>query len=112
MLPNSLIVRTYLLRGAKLWLFTRIAVAGAFAFAAAVGGGVAPAFNNPLQLSPVAVAGVVALSVGLAYLDTRRHRESILLGNLGVSQLHLAAMFIVPAIAGEIVLGFLLANAR
>lgn len=94
MRPNRLVARAYLFRGTKLWLVTRAALSGAFILAG----------DDPLRLSAAAIAGILLLSISLGYLDTRIHRESVLLGNLGVSPLSLGALFAAPALAGEILL--------
>lgn len=92
MRPNPLVVRAYLARGAKLWVLTRALLIVAFLFANA----------DPFRLSAVEFVGVITLSAALGFLETRRHRERALLGNLGVSPLVLGAMFTGPALAGEI----------
>lgn len=91
MWPNSVIVRAYMFRGAKLWLLLRTLLTGLFL----LGG-------SPSILLPVSVlCGVVALSVFLAFLDTYRYRERVLLGNLGVRPVVLGMLFLIPAAIGE-----------
>lgn len=93
MRPNPLIVRAYLFRGALLWIVTRAAITGVFVLAG----------GNALKLSTVALVELVLLIVALGWIETRRHREISLLGNLGVSPLVLSAFFAGPALLGEIV---------
>lgn len=93
MRPNPLIVRAYLFRGALLWIVTRAAITGALVLAG----------GNALRLSTAAVVEVILLIVALGWIETRRRRESALLGNLGVPPLALSAIFAAPALLGEIV---------
>lgn len=93
MRPNPLIVRAYLFRGALLWIVTRAAITGVLVLAG----------GNALRLSTAALIEVVLLIVALGWIETRRHRERSLLGNLGVSPLALSAFFAGPALLGEIV---------
>lgn len=91
MLPNSLIIRAYCFRGARLWLTLRALLSALFV----VAGG------EPFDV-PVAVAvAIIALSVFLSFLDTYRYRERVMLGNLGVRPSVLAGLFFIPAIIGE-----------
>ncbi|MGK2961988.1 MAG: hypothetical protein ACSLFK_07545 [Gemmatimonadaceae bacterium] len=100
MRPNRLIVRAYVLRGTRLWLLTRAAIAGVFLLAG----------TDPVRLpTPVMVAFIV-LTVVTCFLDTYRHREGAFLGNLGVGPLHLAAIFVTPVLIGELTLRLLAAR--
>jgi hypothetical protein len=96
MRPNPLVVRTYVIRGIKVWIATRLALSAVFFFAAGL---------NPFGLSAGAVVGVIGLTVAMGYLETRFHREFVLLGNLGVSPLQLGVCFGAPALLGELMLG-------
>lgn len=91
MRPNRLVVRAYLSRGARLWLATRAMLAAVFLLAG----------SNPLRLSAAVVLEVILLSVVVSFLNTHRHRERALLGNLGVRPFMLAILFAGPALIGE-----------
>ena len=97
MRPNRLIVRAYLLRGARLWLGSR----GLVSLMLLLRG------FDPLRLSSVAMLTMIVLSVAVCFADTRRLRERALLGNLGVSPFILGALFAGPAIIGEAALATL-----
>jgi hypothetical protein len=92
MRPDPLIVRAYLTRGVKVWVLTRALLIVAFLFSNA----------DPFRLSAIEFIAVITLSAALGFLETRRHRERALLGNLGVSPLVLGALFSGPALVGEI----------
>ena len=92
MLRNRLILRSYLFRGAQLWLITRMLLTGVFLLAG----------TNPLEVSSSAGVEIILLSVALGFLETRRRRESVFLANLGVRPLMLGAWFASPAVIGEI----------
>lgn len=100
MLPNFLIARTYLVRSFGLWLAIRLllAVAGAIAT------------SNPIRLPAAATVFVVVLTVLVAFMDTRWRHESVLLGNLGISGVTLAALFAIPPLVGEVVVHALVAQ--
>lgn len=89
-----MMVRLYVARGATLWLVVRAATSMVLFFAG----------TNPLHLSGATVAYVVALTVAIALLETRRHHERAFIGNLGVSMWTVGALFAGPAILGEIAL--------
>ena len=99
MRPNPVIVRAYTLRGARLWLGTRAIVSLLIVSAGA----------HPLSQSAAAIFYVVLLSVAVCFIDTWRHDERALLGNLGVSAPVLACLYALPAILGE---AFVLAAGR
>jgi hypothetical protein len=92
--PNRLVVRAYVFRGARLWLGTRALITGAFLLAS----------TNPVLISAAAIVGIIALSVIVGFLDTRRHRERAFLANMGVRPLHLSVLFAGPALLGELAL--------
>ncbi|MGQ0539640.1 MAG: hypothetical protein ACT4R6_11870 [Gemmatimonadaceae bacterium] len=92
--PNPLIVRAYALRGLRLWVGTRVLVSLVLMWAE----------THPLRLSAGAIIQLILLSVTVCFVDTWRHRERALLGNLAVSPLVLAGLFSVPSILGETVL--------
>lgn len=92
MRPNRLLVRSYLSRGARLWVVTRLAISAVFAMAE----------FNPAHLPLIASIQIVVLSVALGLFDIHRRREAALLGNLGIDSRTLVPMFAWPALAGEI----------
>jgi hypothetical protein len=94
MRPNSLVVRAYLFRGALLWIVARAAITGALVLAG----------SDAVKLSTTALVEVVLLIVALGWIETRRHRETALLANLGVSPLLLSVFFAGPALLGEFML--------
>ena len=91
MRPNPLIRRAYVLRGARLWFGTR-ALVSAILFLAGL---------HPLRLPIHIVVVIVLVSVSVCFVDCHRHRERVLLGNLGIGSRLLIAMFVVPALLGE-----------
>ncbi|MEO5590338.1 MAG: hypothetical protein ABIS03_12185 [Gemmatimonadaceae bacterium] len=91
-LPNFLISQSYLLRGISLWVLTRVAIAGVLLLAG----------GDAVELSTAAALEVVVLIVALGWIETFRHRERTLLGNLGVSPLVTSLFFAGPAILGEL----------
>jgi hypothetical protein len=101
-LPNRLVVRAYVVRGFLLWFLTRLIIS---ALLLAMG-------DNPLGVSPVATLYIVALTTIACFIETRRRHELALLGNLGVSRGYMIALFTVPAIAGEMLIGLSAAALR
>ena len=97
MQPNRLVLRAYVLRGARIWGLARLALSGVFVL-----GGIAP-----LTLPSLVTVGIVAMSVVLGLVETHLHRESALLANLGVSSVALGACFAGPAVVGELMLSAL-----
>jgi hypothetical protein len=92
-LPRSrLVTQAYLARGARFWIATRALVSLFLMFAG----------SNPFDTSVGSSIEIALLSVALCFLDTRRRREDVLLGNLGLTRAVLAALFAIPAIVGEI----------
>lgn len=94
MRPNRLIVRAYLSRTARLWLGARALLCGVSLLAG----------MNPVPLSAGAAVEIVLLSVGLSVLETHRRRERALLSNLGIGPFALGALFVAPAMIGELAL--------
>jgi hypothetical protein len=101
MWPTRLIAAAYVARGARLWLATRLVVTVVLLFGQ----------EEPIKFSPMAFAGMIVLSTAACFLDVRRRREAALLGNLGVSRLSLAPLFIGPAVLGESLI-YLAASSR
>jgi hypothetical protein len=77
-----------------LWIVTRAAISGALVLAG----------SNALKLSTAALIELVVLVVALGWIETRRHREGVFLGNLGVQPLVLSVFFGAPALLGELLL--------
>lgn len=100
MLPRSLIVRAYLARSLLLWLGIRVILALAGALAA----------SDLVRLSAAAIPLVVCLTVVVAFVDTRRRHERVLLGNLGIGPVVLASLFAVPPLVAEIAIHALVAR--
>jgi hypothetical protein len=94
MRPNFLVVRTFLVRGALLWLAARAMITTALLLDGA----------SPFRLSGAAIAEVILLSVALCFLETHLRRERALLENLGIRRLTLGVVFAGPALVGELAL--------
>jgi hypothetical protein len=94
MLHDTLITRTWVVRGAILWFLARLVISAA----------IAAAGYNPFAISARSSAIIVLVATGLGYAQTARLREFVLLGNLGVSRAELAAFFALPALAGELLI--------
>jgi hypothetical protein len=92
MLPSRLVTQAYAARGTRLWIATRALISVVFFFAKI----------NPFDMSAGSSIEIVLVSVALCFLDTRRRREDVLLGNLGVTRPVLGVLFAIPAILGEI----------
>jgi hypothetical protein len=91
LLADPSIARTFFLRGARLWLGTRAAILAASLMA-----------DEPVVwLDATGVAIMVGLAVAVCFLDSRRHHERALLGNLAMSPVVLGILFVVPAGIGE-----------
>ena len=97
MLPNALIARAYVARGARIWLGARAILMVILWLG-----------QSDLKLSLLASIQVVALSIALSFIDTHRHRERALLGNLGMQPVTVDALFGLPALLGEMMLRALL----
>ena len=99
--PPALLVGSYVVRGVRLWALTR-AIASMLML-----------FTLPdarvLHVSPAAVFYIVVLSVAVCLVDCWRHGELALIRNLGVALPFVVAVFLVPAVLGEVFL-FLLAR--
>lgn len=94
LVANWLLTRSYLLRGAALWLLARVLISAGMALAGA----------SPLALSPRASGIIIVVVTALGFAQTMRLRESVLLGNLGISRAMLALYFALPALIGELTL--------
>jgi hypothetical protein len=94
MRPNPLITRSYLARGAWLWIGARLLVSAPLVLAG----------MDPLDLTFQTAMLIVGGSVLLGLLDVYRRHERALLENLGVSRLVLFAFLAAPAIIGEVII--------
>ena len=97
LLPHPGIVRALAGRSVRLWLVVRVVMV------------VVPLANGAdlaelLRWHPGGALVVLAVCVLLGFVDTRRRGERALLGNLGASDRQLAALFLLTAAAGELVL--------
>lgn len=91
MYPNSLIVRSLLLRSGIIWIAARL-----------IGGAViALGQGDPLRLSFAATVFVVVSSFVLGLVDIRRRHERALLENLAVARVTLVVLLSAPAVVGE-----------
>lgn len=91
------VARPLVRRGLVVWALARAVVTFA---ARAQAGGTSGADG---ELGPAGVAGVVVACAALGYVDLRRRREAVLLGNLGVSGLTLGVLLTAPAVGAEAV---------
>jgi hypothetical protein len=97
MLPNSLITRLYITRGAQLWTGTRVLASAVLAFAG----------MDPLHLTFAATMLIVGGSVVIGVVDVYRRHERALLENLAISRTALVLFLAAPAILGELSLSLL-----
>lgn len=93
MLPNRLLVSTYVGRHLRLWALVRIGLSGVFLLAG----------TDPLHVTPWTLCTIVALCAAVSVVELRRRHEYALLGNLGVDAIALGVLLIVPPLAGELV---------
>jgi hypothetical protein len=103
-IPDASILKPYLGRGFRLWLIVRIAIAVVPLLA---GDGTA---SDVLSWDPVSAIATLFVCALLGLIDTRRRGERALLGNLGIQDRALVAMFLAPGAVGEIVLALTLAR--
>ncbi len=101
MVPNAILVRTRLRRGATIWVAARAALALVLL----------PAGGNPLRLGAPAALVFVALCAIAGTLDEVRMGESVLISNLGVTRAWCVLLDAAPALAGELVMRFVWAVA-
>jgi hypothetical protein len=95
--PNPEFARKFLIDGALVWVFLRIALP---LMAAVFGGGTGSGPGAPgLSLGLPASITLVTLAGALVLTDVLRRRESVLLGNLGIP---LRAVFITAAIPAAV----------
>jgi hypothetical protein len=94
MLHDTLITRTWVVRGAILWFLARLVISAV----------IAAAHHNPFAISARSSAIIILVATALGYVQTARLREGVLLGNLGVSRAELSAFFALPALVGELLI--------
>lgn len=94
MQTNSLVVRAYVVRGARLWLVTRALLAAVFFFGQA----------DPIRTPTLGAALIILSVVGVSVLETHQRGEFVFLANLGVRPGMIAAMFAAPATVAEVAL--------
>jgi hypothetical protein len=101
-LPDSSIVRPYMLRVFLLWVGVRMSVAIVAVFA----GGIPP--GDLLQWKLAGALSTGAVCVMLCHLDIRRRGELALLRNLGIHERELAVLFALSCAIGEAILALAL----
>jgi len=67
---------------------------------------------DALRINGLTMVGVVLLCGALGALESYRHREGALLGNLSVTPPMLGALLLAPALAGELVLRLLVTHTK
>lgn len=92
MVPNAILVRTRLRRGAIIWVAARAALALVLL----------PAGGNPLRLGAPAALVFVALCAAACTLDEVRMGEGVLIANLGVTRAWCVLLDVMPALVGEL----------
>jgi hypothetical protein len=93
MLPNRVLVSTYVGRHLRLWALLRIGLSGVFLL---VG-------TDPLRVTPGTLCAIVALCAAVSVVELRRRHERALLDNLGVDVVARGVLLIAPPLAGELV---------
>ena len=96
MVPNAILVRTRLRRGATIWAAARAALALVLL----------PAGGNPLRLGAPAALAFVALCAVACTVDEVRMGEGVLISNLGVTRGWCVLLDVAPALAGELAMRF------
>ena len=96
-LPSASIVQRYFARGFILWILTRLTMTAVALF------GNVPVRELARWSVPGAL-GMLAVCALLGFIDVRIRGERALLSNLGIDDRDTAAMFLAPAIVGEILL--------
>lgn len=91
MLPNRVLVATYVRRHLRLWALLRAGLSGLFLLAGI----------NPLRIAPWTACAVIVLCAAVSAAEVRIRREQALLGNLGVAPVALGLLLLAPPLAGE-----------
>ena len=60
--------------------------------------------GDPLRLTASQTLVLLGAIIAIAFVDMRRHRETILIGNLGLHPVMVALLFGAPALVGEILI--------
>ena len=99
-LPAAVVLRTYLLRGVRFWIYARLVIAFLLLISDGSDAAVHSIFGAPGASAPQ----VVGLSMVLCAIDVWMRKERALLGNLAISAVTLTAIFVAAAVAGELAL--------
>jgi hypothetical protein len=91
MLPNRLLTSALLRRSTRLWMVVRAALSGLVFLAG----------TNPLRLPVATTVGVLVICVAVGYVELHINHERDLFANLGIKRRNLALLFLMPALAGE-----------
>jgi hypothetical protein len=91
---SAIVLRAYFPRAVWLWSLTRAAGTSLFALAG----------TSPAQISVETRIHYVLLAVAVCFVDLWVRRERALLGNLGVSRVAMASIFVAAAVIGELAL--------
>ena len=94
MIPNAILVRTRLVRGAIIWVTAR----------ALLSLGLSMAGGDPIRLGAPASLAFVAICVAASTIDEIRMGESVLVANLGVSRAWCVMVDVMPPLVGELVI--------
>jgi hypothetical protein len=97
-IPHTSIVRPFVSRAFILWMLVRIGTALVAAFAAEV------PVNELVRWTFPGAVGMLGVCALLGYFDVRVRGERALLGNLGIDDRELIALYLVPAAVGETIL--------
>ncbi len=100
--PHASIVRRYVARGLILWLLVRLMMTAIAAFSGAV------PVRDLARWSIAGALGMLGACALLGLIDVRVRGERTLLGNLGIDDRELVAMYLVPAALGELLLSIIL----
>ena len=92
MLPNRMLVATYVTRHIRLWALLRVGLSGLFVLAG----------TDPLRVTPLTIGAVVVVCAAVSVVELRVRRERDLLGNLGVDSFALGALLLAPPLVGEL----------
>ena len=98
---STVVLRAYVGRAVGLWLVVRLVVG---VLVAAAAGQASAAIAPPPGVAPTTIPSVVVLCALLGALDVRVRRERALLGNLGIGDRAVIALFALAAVAGELLL--------
>ncbi len=94
MIPNAILVRTRLVRGAVIWVAARALLSLGLRM---VGG-------DPIRLGASASLALVAVCMAASTIDEIRMGESVLVANLGVSRAWCVMVDLMPPLVGELII--------